>query len=170
MISISELNRLIFLSGYFDDLAFRKCNSQFARMKRVLSRRPKPPARSPADAAATRAGSSRGRTANRPRFRPVDGRTRAARRWRTLFLDAMRRTGGKHEQFCSALATLTVQRERMDLAAARGELIDALHLVRLSGEIRRLMAKLGLDELPVEEDGTAAAIAALRASHEAVPA
>lgn len=74
----------------------------------------------------------------------------------------MRRTGGKQEQFCSALATLTVQRERMDLAAARGELIDAIHLVRLSGEIRRLMTKLGLDALPAE-DGTAAAIAVARA-------
>ncbi len=122
--------------------------------------------RKPADAARTRAECGRAGTAKRSRKRPVDGRTREAKRWRSLHEHYVALAGKQHDQMCRALATLIVQREALDLASARGELIDPLLVCRLSGEIRRLLSRLGLDEEPAE-DGTQAAIDALRAQNEA---
>lgn len=100
----------------------------------------------------------------------ADGRTREARRWRDLYRHYMVATGGRCEQLCRSLASLIVERERLDAACARGEPVDALLLVRLSGEIRRLLTRLGLDE-PEPYDGTQDAIRALRAGpDEARPA
>ncbi len=98
----------------------------------------------------------------------VDGRSSAARRWKEIFRDSMAQTGGVRDSLCRSLASLTVQREALDAALARGESVDTALLVKLSGEIRRTMTRLGLDEEPAE-DGTAQAIAALRASAEARP-
>lgn len=131
-----------------------------------------PRRRSTADAAATRAGSSPDRPPKRPRSKPVDGRTRAARRWKALHARYLALAGVQHDELVRALCTLLVRRERMDLAAQRGESVDPLHLVRVSGEVRRVMERLNLigDGAP-GEDGTAAALAALRADRgEARPA
>ena len=104
--------------------------------------------------------SVRDRAGKRVRSKPVDGRTHAAKRWRTLHAHYIALAGQRHDQLCRALASLIVERERIDLALARGEPADPLHLVRVSGEIRRIMTRLGLDEEPAY-DGTANAIRAL---------
>ena len=99
----------------------------------------------------------------------ADGRTREARRWRDLFLSAMHRTGGKHEQLCRSIASLTLRHEQLDARLARGEDVDSTELVKLSGAIGRAMVRAGLTADNDFEDGTAAAIEFLRASHEARP-
>ena len=135
-------------------------------MKSARSNGREPSRNSPTDAAVTRAESVRDRAGKRVRSKPVDGRTRPAKRWKALHEHYAGLVGPQRDQACRALASLIVQREALDLASARGDLVDPLMLVRLSGEIRRLLSRLGLDEAPVE-DGTAAACAALRAGQEA---
>lgn len=122
----------------------------------------------PADPAATRASRGRDRTAKRSRKRAVDGRTRAARAWRRHYQHFLALAGERHDQLARALASAICTREQLDEAIARGEMVDPLLLTRLSGEIRRLLARCGLDEEPAY-DGTADAIAALRSQHEARP-
>jgi hypothetical protein len=58
---------------------------------------------------------------------------------------------------------LIVQREALDLASARGEPVDPLHLVRVSGEIRRLTARIESLTEADAPDMTDAAIEAARA-------
>ena len=74
----------------------------------------------------------------------MDGRTRQARRWRDIFRDHLKQTGGQQEILCRSLASLVVQREFLDAAIARGELVDPLHLVRTCGAIARILIRLGL--------------------------
>jgi hypothetical protein len=124
----------------------------------------------PAVAAVTRAESARDRAGKRNRKRPVDGRTRPAKAWRRHYEHYAALAGKQHDQLARALATLITQRDFLDQASARGEMIDPLLACRLSGEIRRLLTRLGLDE-PEPYDGTADAINALRAGRdEARPA
>jgi hypothetical protein len=72
----------------------------------------------------------------------IDGRCRDARRYRDLYSQFMRQCHGQHDQLCRQLASLVLQRERLDAAIARGELADDLHLVRLAGIINRTLARL----------------------------
>ena len=102
----------------------------------------------PADAAEMRAGNGRARPAKRVRYHPVDGRTRSARRWRAAFEDAMRRAGNRSEQLARAYASATVARQALDEALARGECVDVALLIKLSGEVRRLSARLDLADEP----------------------
>lgn len=67
----------------------------------------------------------------------VDGTSAEYRRWRDLYLDAMQRSGGA-EQLARSYATLCVERERLDAAAARGEPVDPWEVVRLANTIARL--------------------------------
>lgn len=100
----------------------------------------KKPADSPRPVAAK--NTHRSRITNGKLFSGVDLRRKCARRWRDLYADLMGRAGGKHEQTCRALASVILQREVLDARLASGEPVDPLHLVRLSGEARRLMARL----------------------------
>lgn len=72
----------------------------------------------------------------------TDGRSREARRWRDLYRQFCDQAPGSNEQLCRSLATLIMQRELLDAAAARGDLIDPLHLVRITGAIHRTLAFL----------------------------
>ena len=95
----------------------------------------------------------------------IDLRTRTGRRWRDVYLDAMRRTDGRNEVLCRSLASLTVQHEEMDAALSRGEPVDVGLLVKLSGAISRVMVRAGIfadDDYGPGIDGTQAAIDALR--------
>jgi hypothetical protein len=74
----------------------------------------------------------------------VDGRSRAARRWRDVFQDYFRQTDGRHEVLCRSLASLVVERERLDAAIVRGEAADPLHLVRVCGAIARTLERLNV--------------------------
>lgn len=97
----------------------------------------------------------------------IDLRTSAGRRWRDLHHHYMAETGGRNETLVRTLVTMIVQREHLDGRVAAGAPVDLQDLIRICGAISRLMTKLGLiDEAPAE-DGTAAAIAALREQHEA---
>ncbi len=98
----------------------------------------------------------------------IDLRTRQGRRWRDIYLDATRRTGGRNEVLCRSLASLTVQQEELDAQLARGEQVDVDSLVKLGGAISRTMIRAGLiaaDDEP-GEDVTAEVIARLRALHK----
>jgi hypothetical protein len=97
--------------------------------------------------------------------RTIDGRLASAKRWRALLAGFTVRTGGRHPELCAALASLIVRREMLDAAVMRAEPVDTDLLMRLSGEIRRLMTKLGLDEEPAE-DGTQRAIDALHTGRD----
>lgn len=135
------------------------------------------PVNSPADSPATaslkpeaRSRVSNGKTLFLDR---VDGRSRAARRFRDLLADFLDKTHGRHADVCRALAAMCVQREGLEAKIARGEAIDTDLLLRLSSEIRRSQERLGLiaataDDEP-DEDGTPQAIANLRAQFEAAP-
>lgn len=95
-------------------------------------------------------------------------RTVQGRRWRDVFISAMEGTGAKNEQLCRAYASLVVRRESLDAEVASGEPVDVDLLLRCTSEVRRLQERLGLivadaDDEP-GEDGTAAAIAALRSA------
>lgn len=96
----------------------------------------------------------------------IDLRTRVGRRFRDVYLDAMNRTDGRNPVLCRSLAGLVVRREALDAAIVSGADVSTDELLRLASEVRRTLTRLGLDaggdEEPVE-DGTAAAIAALRA-------
>jgi hypothetical protein len=74
----------------------------------------------------------------------IDGRSRDARRYRDLYRSYLEQAGTKHADLCRQLATLILQRERIDAALVRGEDVDAFHLVRLSGAINRTLSKLNL--------------------------
>lgn len=76
----------------------------------------------------------------------IDLRTREGRRWRDCYADAMRQTGGRNETLCKQLASLIVQRERLDSMLARGEPVDTQDLIRLAGAVSRTMTKLGIVE------------------------
>jgi hypothetical protein len=103
------------------------------------------------------------------RCRPVDGRTRAAKRWRAHYERYVALAGHQHDQLARALATLVVRREMLDQASARGEAVDVLLACRLSGEIRRLLTRLGLDADHEVIDGTPQAIAAVRGQRAEQP-
>ena len=92
----------------------------------------------------------------------IDLRTRTGRRWRDCYLELMAQTGGRHVQMVRSLASLIVQREKLDADLARGEPVDSDELLRLCGAISRLMARVGLvaDDEPGEgPDVTAEVIA-----------
>jgi|GEM_PF-6712495 hypothetical protein len=79
----------------------------------------------------------------------VDRRTRAAKRWRDLFMAYAVESGAlgqgmARENLCRQAATMTVARERLDAATARGELVDADTLVRLGNALGRVLGALGL--------------------------
>ena len=90
-----------------------------------------------------------------------DMRTKQGRRWRDLFIDAMRQTGGRNESLCKQLATLTMQRELMDATVARGEVVDAMDLVRVAGAISRLTRMLGIVDEHEPIDATQEVIKAI---------
>ena len=50
----------------------------------------------------------------------VDQRTRAARRWKSLYQGYLAQAP-RHEQLCRTAASLTLEREQLDAALARGE-------------------------------------------------
>jgi hypothetical protein len=137
-------------------------------MKQAISNVPATSRNKRANAGETPARSGRDGSAKQAR-KPVDGRTRAVKRWRALHSHYLGLAGQQHDQLARALATLVVQRESLDHAAQRGELIDPLLLCRLSGEIRRLLARLGLDAEHEAIDATEEVIAHLRAQAEARP-
>jgi hypothetical protein len=101
--------------------------------------------------------------------RGIDGRSSAARRWKEIYREAMERSEGRFEQLCRSLATLVCRREQLDQMAQRGEDVDVLLLCRLSGEIRRLLARMGLDAEHEVVDGTQQALEALRSHVAARP-
>src|SRR5262249_10515960 len=75
----------------------------------------------------------------------ADGRSRDALGWRDLYRDYLRQTEGRHEVLCRSLASLIVERERLDAALVRGDApIDPLHLVRVCGAIARTLSRLDL--------------------------
>ena len=63
----------------------------------------------------------------------IDLRTRTGRRWRDCYLELMAQTGGRHVQMVRSLASLIVQREKLDADLARGEPVDSDELLRLCG-------------------------------------
>jgi hypothetical protein len=123
----------------------------------------------PADSRRITAASARSRLTNGKQLHAgIDGRSQPARRWRDLFRAAMERTGSRHEQLCRSLASMVIERERLDAAAASGLPVDVSLLVKLSSEIRRTQERLGIlgpdgDE---GEDVTDLVIARLRAQRE----
>lgn len=123
------------------------------------------PADSPSPAAAKPTARARVSNGKQTFLERVDGRSLAARRWRDLFRTFMAETGGRNEPMVRMLASLCLQRDLMDVRLAKGEDVEAGELVKLSGEIRRVMARLGIVEADEEIDGTDAAIAALRTHH-----
>jgi hypothetical protein len=72
----------------------------------------------------------------------IDGRSRDARRFRDLYRHYMSLTGGMHDEMCRSLASLGLQRERLDAAAVRGEFVDPFHLIRIINAINRTLARL----------------------------
>lgn len=74
----------------------------------------------------------------------IDGRSRTARRWRDIYYEYLEQTCGVGETLCRSLASLIVQREMLDAAMVRGEYVDPLLLVRVTGAIARTLARLGL--------------------------
>lgn len=73
--------------------------------------------------------------------RAVDGRTRAAQAWKRHY-NYYLALAPKHDALARALASCLVQREQLDHAIARGEFVDPMLLVRISGEVRRLMRRI----------------------------
>ena len=76
----------------------------------------------------------------------ADGRSREARRYRDLWADLTRDLGGNLSTADMALvrqaAALTLQAELLQAAIVRGEPVDAGELIRLSGEVRRVLRSL----------------------------
>src|SRR5262245_53824663 len=70
----------------------------------------------------------------------VDGRTKAARRWRSLYTGYLAKAP-QQEQLCRQAATV-LQREQLDVKLARGEDVNVDLLVRLSGAIARTLERL----------------------------
>ena len=140
-----------------------QCNSQYGGMKRAVAHRRR-------DLRADRARFAEMPKNNRSKVGNgalgIDGRSRLGRRWREVFFDAMRRTDGRNMQLCRGLASAVLQREALDAALTRGEPVDTGLLIKLSGEIRRLLTRLGLDADHEVIDGTQAAIDALRVGRE----
>ncbi|MGH6737073.1 MAG: hypothetical protein ACRECX_13505 [Methyloceanibacter sp.] len=130
-------------------------------MKTLESNAPRSPASR--ERSATVSVNNRSRITNGSRLGyGIDLRTRSGRRWRDLLRYYMAETGGRNETLVRTLATLVVTRERLDSAVARGEPVDVSSLIRVSGAISRLTSKLGLVVEAPPEDGTQAAIRALR--------
>jgi hypothetical protein len=71
--------------------------------------------------------------------------------------------GPQGDQMARALAFAVCAREQLDVRLTKGELVDPLLLCRLSGEIRRLLARLGIDADHEMIDATEEVIAHLRA-------
>jgi hypothetical protein len=84
----------------------------------------------------------------------VDGRSRAARRYRDLVAHYTRQTGGRSEELVRQLASLILQRELLDAQAVRGEPVDALHLVRLCNSISRTLSRLKIASKDTEAERT----------------
>jgi hypothetical protein len=82
----------------------------------------------------------------------VDGRSRAARRYRDLVADYTRQTDGRNADLVRQLASLILQRELLDAQAVRGEPVDALHLVRLCNSISRTLGRLKLASKDTEAE------------------
>jgi hypothetical protein len=74
----------------------------------------------------------------------IDGRSRTARRWRDIYHQHLEQTGGVGETLCRSLASLIVQREMLDATMVRGDYVDPLLLVRVTGAIARTLQRLGL--------------------------
>jgi len=136
-------------------------------MERAISSRPDDRQNTPADGRRIAAASARSRVTNgRVLIAGIDGRSRQARRWRDLFRGFMADTGGRNETLCRSLATMVVQRERMDAALVAGDDVDVGELARLCGAISRIMTKLGLADPDSGDDdlaeNTRQAVAAAR--------
>lgn len=132
-------------------------------MKTARTSGPEPHKNSPADRTGIAAVPRNNRSRITNGALGVDLRSKQGRRWRDVYSDAMRETGGRHETLCKQAATLIVQRERMDAALARGEDVDVSLLIKLAGAINRTLTRLGLDaEHEPAEDGTQDAIDGVR--------
>jgi hypothetical protein len=71
-----------------------------------------------------------------------NGSTTVGRRFWRLYWKFMRETDSREEELCRQLSSLIVQRELLDAAIMRGEVVDPNTLVRLSGVITRTIAVL----------------------------
>jgi len=104
----------------------------------------------------------------------IDGRTRSAKAYRSLFAAFEREVGHELSAFDRSLlhsaVTLTFKAAGMQMAVVRGEAVDADDLIRLSSEARRIIDSLKVrsakrnaqgddDELDRYLAGKAAAIA-----------
>jgi hypothetical protein len=80
--------------------------------------------------------------------RSVDGRTKSARRFLEVLSAIMDDVGGQATLSRSSLmqarraATLTIELEKLEVAAARGETIDSGHYATLVNSLNRTMALL----------------------------
>jgi len=72
----------------------------------------------------------------------IDQRSSTARRYRDLVNGYLAETGRKEPDLCKQAASLVLQRELLDAAMVRGEPVDTLLLVRLSGAINRTLERL----------------------------
>ena len=96
--------------------------------------------------------SARSRVTNgRTLLAGVDGRSAGARRYRDVLAEVMEQTGRRNEALCRRYASLVMQSETLDAKIASGETVATDEVVKLSGELRRVMSRLGLiggDEEP----------------------
>jgi hypothetical protein len=100
---------------------------------------------SPANSRRVTARSCRSRVTNgRTLLAGVDGRSAGARRYRDVLADVMEQTGRRNEALCRRYASLVMQSETLDAMIARGETVTTDEVVKLSGELRRVMSRLGL--------------------------
>lgn len=83
-------------------------------------------------------------------FGHVDGRSAAARRWRDLYSDFIKRLGGEdivtemQRQLCRRAATLAFICEQSEAMLARGEIMEGDEYLRTVGVLHRLLLTLGL--------------------------
>jgi hypothetical protein len=95
-----------------------------------------------ANCATTRSAVSNGKRM----FQNVDGRSASARRFRDLVRAFEAEVGGQLSELERGLvrqaAILSLQTEQMQAAIVRGEAVDNVTLIRLSGEARRIITSL----------------------------
>src|SRR5262245_47200051 len=111
------------------------------------------------------AGAARPKRLRKPVRKPVDGRRRDVKRWRSLYTGYLAQAGARHEQLCRTAATLALRREQLDAACQRGELVADDHLIRISGALARVLAKLGIGQPPQPRSKLDRLIAAVREVH-----
>ena len=104
------------------------------------------PQNSPAEAPEKPRRNGRAAAPKRSRCKAFDGRLRSAKRWKSIFDDAMQRSGRCHESLCRTFASLTMRKEALDAEIASGRPVDVDQLLRLSSEVRRTADRLGLTD------------------------